>query len=203
MIFTISDLYWINKSIFRKLWVEGAVLHLRRKLSDCRHWGILLHVPQPQPLPRRILRLLHNEKPSHQEKASLVRSNQCADFSQSKRWPRNTLLSGTVFNLENYILGRQFVKKVLKMFSESSTGCWANTAAAVLPKQARGTLRKHFTTPFSQPDDPDCTMNLILYRHRLTSIDLSLDNREGSTPYWSAQRFPSYPRSTVLYLSIK
>ena len=67
------------------------------------------------------------------------------------------------------------------MFFESSTGCWANTAAAVLPKQARGTLRKHFTTPFSQPDDPDCTLNLILYRHRLTSIDLSLDTREGES----------------------
>ena len=32
-------------------------------------------------------------------------------------------------------------------------GC---AAAALLPKQARGNLRKHLTKPFSQPDALDC-----------------------------------------------
>ena len=49
----------------------------------------------------------------------------------------------------NYSLGRQVVKQVLKMFSESSpTAC--------------GTLRTHFTKPFSQPDAPDGTTLLIM-----------------------------------------
>ena len=30
------------------------------------------------------------------------------------------------------------------------------TAAAMLPKQAGGTFRKHGTKPFSQPDAPNC-----------------------------------------------
>ena len=46
-------------------------------------------------------------------------------------------------------------KMFCNMFSESSTGSWA--AAAMLPKQARGTSRKHVTKPFTQPAAPDCS----------------------------------------------
>ena len=39
------------------------------------------------------------------------------------------------------------------MLPESPWGC---TAAALLPKQSRGTPRKHFTKAFTQLDDTDC-----------------------------------------------
>ena len=43
------------------------------------------------------------------------------------------------------------------------------TAAAVLPKQARETFRKHFTKPFSQPDAPDC-IAFCLWRMKSSSL---------------------------------
>ena len=36
-------------------------------------------------------------------------------------------------------------KRFCKHFSESCTGFWASSAAAMLPKQSKGTLRKKFT----------------------------------------------------------
>ena len=58
-------------------------------------------------------------------------------------------------------------------------GC---TAAAVLPKKAKGTFRKHFTQPFSLPDAPDCS-NLPIER----SI-LSLTMAVGDPPPCSVSR---------------
>ena len=50
-----------------------------------------------------------------------------------------------------YSLGQQVVKKVCQMFHR----VLGYTAAAMLPKQARGSFRKHVTKPFSQPAAQD------------------------------------------------
>ena len=50
--------------------------------------------------------------------------------------------------------------------------------AAVLPKQARGTFRTHFTIHFSQPYAPDCsvTVFILLHSHQVRGL-LSSGNR--------------------------
>ena len=52
------------------------------------------------------------------------------------------------------VWGGRLRKMFCNMFSESSTG---RTAAAMLPKQARRTSRKHVTKPFTQIAAPDCS----------------------------------------------
>ena len=54
--------------------------------------------------------------------------------------------------------GGHLFRRFCKMFSESSQDDGLYTAAAMLPKQAWGTLRKHVTKPFPQPAAPDCTV---------------------------------------------
>ena len=54
---------------------------------------------------------------------------------------RRSQVRGLLGQVSTYSLGRQVVRRCFKMFSESSTGCWAVLTAAVLPKQkARGTF---------------------------------------------------------------
>ena len=58
-----------------------------------------------------------------------------------------------------YSLGRQVVKKVWLNVSLMFHSRWANTAAAIMPKQemaSKGTLTKKINQPYSQPDAPDC-----------------------------------------------
>ena len=54
-----------------------------------------------------------------------------------------------------YSLGRQVVLKVWLNVSICSTGHWADTSAAVLPKQTVvSKWNSHFTKPLEQPDTP-------------------------------------------------
>ena len=51
-------------------------------------------------------------------------------------------------------MGRKLVPKVLFTFFREFPRLLGITAAAMLPKQARGTLRKHITKPFKQVAAP-------------------------------------------------
>ena len=42
------------------------------------------------------------------------------------------------------------------MFSESSTGSWAEQQLPCCTSKGRGASRKHVTKPFTQPAAPDC-----------------------------------------------
>ena len=52
-------------------------------------------------------------------------------------------------------------QRFCNMFSESSPRQLGRTAAAMLPKQGRGTSRKHVKKPFTQPAAPDCSLNVF------------------------------------------
>ena len=61
---------------------------------------------------------------------------------------------------------RHLFRRFCKFFSESFPGCWAFTAAAMLPKQAWGTLGKHITKPSEQvaaPPSMSVYENIYLY----------------------------------------
>ena len=65
------------------------------------------------------------------------------------------------------------------MFHKCSTGGWANTAAAIQPKQGRGTYQKTCYKTFSQPDPPDCSTCISL-RQELDWMDASEPNMSAA-----------------------
>ena len=58
-----------------------------------------------------------------------------------------------IFSCNNTVWGSRSRKRFCNMFSESSTGSWAELQ---LPCCPRGTSRKHVTKHFTQPAAPDC-----------------------------------------------
>ena len=72
-------------------------------------------------------------------------------------------------------MGRKLVPKVLFTFFREFPRLLGITAAAMLPKQARGTFRKHITKPSEQVSAPPSRRdtNLLSVRTKL-SVDLGI-----------------------------
>ena len=78
-------------------------------------------------------------------------------FAQIDECSTDNVLHSRSQRVTMYSLGGRLFKRFCKMFSESSTFGYIALQLPCYPsKQARGTFRKHFTKPFSQPAAPDC-----------------------------------------------
>ena len=109
-------------------------------------------------------------------------SNACK--ASTGPWARMRARWVSAAPFKEYSLGQQILEKVLRHVFWSFHRQLGLTAAAMLPKQARGTSRKHVTKHFTQPAAPDCR-NLLR-----TLMRVLLNHAAASCP---ANQLPSVP----------